>query len=170
MQVVTGIMRFVLVVVLCAIASPVWADSQTGFRKFQRELSELNHPEAREELSPEPATLPRRIDDTQDAMPPSGLLVAVQKTLATLGYDTGATDGVMGRKTRNASGGSGHSVFAKAFMDVLRDNEGVIDGLDVFAYVRKQVRLNARQVPNYANILYAGNEVGGDFLFARKLD
>jgi uncharacterized caspase-like protein len=66
------------------------------------------------------------------------------------------------------SGGSGHSVFAKAFMDALRDNEGVIDGLDVFAYVRKQVRLNADQVPNYANIRYAGHEVGGDFLFARK--
>jgi len=68
------------------------------------------------------------------------------------------------------SGGSGHSVFAKAFMDALRDNEGVIDGLDVFAYVRKQVRLNADQVPNYANIRYAGHEVGGDFLFARKLE
>jgi TPR repeat protein/peptidoglycan hydrolase-like protein with peptidoglycan-binding domain len=66
------------------------------------------------------------------------------------------------------SGGSGHSVFAKAFMDALRDNEGVIDGLDVFAYVRKQVRLNADQVPNYANIRYAGHEVGGDFLFARS--
>jgi uncharacterized protein len=66
------------------------------------------------------------------------------------------------------SGGSGHSVFAKAFMDALRDNEGVIDGLDVFSYVRKQVRLNADQVPNYANIRYAGHEVGGDFLFARK--
>ena len=66
------------------------------------------------------------------------------------------------------SGGSGHSVFAKAFMDALRDNEGVIDGLDVFSYVRRQVRLNADQVPNYANIRYAGHEVGGDFLFARK--
>jgi uncharacterized protein len=66
------------------------------------------------------------------------------------------------------SGGSGHSVFAKAFMDALRDNEGVIDGHDVFAYVRKQVRLNADQVPNYANIRLAGHEVGGDFLFARK--
>ena len=68
------------------------------------------------------------------------------------------------------SGGSGHSVFAKAFMDALRDNDGVIDGLDVFAYVRKQVRLNADQVPNYANIRMAGHEVGGDFLFARKLE
>jgi formylglycine-generating enzyme required for sulfatase activity len=65
------------------------------------------------------------------------------------------------------SGGSGHSVFAKAFMDALRDNEGIIDGLDVFAFVRNQVRLNADQVPNYANIRYAGHEVGGDFLFAR---
>ena len=68
------------------------------------------------------------------------------------------------------SGGSGHSVFAKAFMDALRDNEGIIDGLDVFVYVRKQVQLNADQVPNYANIRYVGHEVGGDFLFTRKPD
>jgi TPR repeat protein/formylglycine-generating enzyme required for sulfatase activity len=66
------------------------------------------------------------------------------------------------------SGGSGHSVFAKAFMDALRDNQGIIDGLDLFAFVRKQVRLNANQVPNYANIKMAGHEIGGDFLFARK--
>jgi formylglycine-generating enzyme required for sulfatase activity/peptidoglycan hydrolase-like protein with peptidoglycan-binding domain len=361
-------------------------DSQTGFRKFQRELSELNRPEAREVSSAEPATLPRRIDGTQDVTPPSRFVMVVQTRLAKLGYTPGPSDGVMGRKTRAAiesfqrdeslsatgeptqmlakllesklasrqepprpdptiqtadlgtfhalvigndayrslpqlrtavkdahavaellegrygfraktlinatrddvikaldalrsklterdnlliyyaghgkldrgsdrgfwlpvdakedsranwlnnvtitdtlkairakhvmvvadscysgtltrdtrgievrpkesdyiskthgkksrtvlasgglepvsdSGGSGHSVFAKAFMDALRDNQGVIDGLDVFAYVRKQVRLNADQVPNYANIRYAGHEVGGDFLFARKLE
>ena len=365
------------------------ADAQTALRKFQRELSELNDPEAKEVSSAEPATVPRRIDGTQDAMPPSRFVMVVQTRLAKLGYRPGPSDGVMGRKTRNAieafqrdeglpatgeatdtlaklletklalareqpkpttpppvpprqtidlgtfhaliignnayralprlrtavkdaravaellqsrygfrattltnatrneviqaldalrnklterdnvliyyaghgkldrgsdrgywlpvdateesrtnwlsnstitdavkaiqakhvmvvadscysgtltrdtrgikvrlkkpdyiakthrkksrtvlasgglepvsdSGGSGHSVFAKAFMDALRDNEGVIDGLDVFAYVRKQVRLNADQVPNYANIRYAGHEVGGDFLFARS--
>jgi hypothetical protein len=68
------------------------------------------------------------------------------------------------------SGGSGHSVFAKAFMDALRDNQGVIDGAELFHFVKKQVILNADQIPNYANIRYAGHEVGGDFLFARKLE
>ena len=66
------------------------------------------------------------------------------------------------------SGGSGHSVFAKAFLDALRENKGVIDGTQVFAYVRQQVRLNAPQTPEYANIRYAGHEVGGDFLFVRR--
>lgn len=66
------------------------------------------------------------------------------------------------------SGGSGHSIFANAFLEALQSNRDVIDGTDVFVYVRKQVRINADQVPNYANIRYAGHEVGGDFLFVRR--
>ena len=65
-------------------------------------------------------------------------------------------------------GGGRHSVFAKAFMDALRDNSGVKDGTEIFAMVREQVRLNAPQLPQYANIQYAGHEVGGDFLFVRR--
>jgi peptidoglycan hydrolase-like protein with peptidoglycan-binding domain len=86
---------------------------------------------------------------------------------------------IVKRKTRTAltSGGlepvtdrgsGGHSVFAKAFLDALRDNTAVIDGTQLFAKVREQVRLNADQTPQYSNIRLAGHEVGGDFLFVRK--
>jgi uncharacterized caspase-like protein len=66
------------------------------------------------------------------------------------------------------SGSGGHSVFAKALLDVLRDNATLIDGTDLFAKVRQQVRLNAEQTPQYQNIRMAGHEVGGDFLFVRR--
>ena len=66
------------------------------------------------------------------------------------------------------SGGGRHSVFAKALLDALADNRGVIDGMQVFARVREQVRLNAHQTPQYSNIRFAGHEVGGDFLFVRR--
>jgi uncharacterized caspase-like protein len=65
------------------------------------------------------------------------------------------------------SGGGGHSVFAKAFLDTLGDNRGVIDGEGVFERVRERVLLNAEQTPEYGNIRLAGHD-GGDFLFVRK--
>jgi len=65
------------------------------------------------------------------------------------------------------SGGAGHSVFAKAFLDTLRGNLGVIDGEGVFEKVRERVLLNAEQTPEYGNIRLAGHD-GGDFLFVRK--
>ena len=65
------------------------------------------------------------------------------------------------------SGGAGHSVFAKAFLDTLGANLGVIDGEDVFEKVRERVLLNAEQTPEYGNIRLAGHD-GGDFLFVRK--
>jgi len=66
------------------------------------------------------------------------------------------------------TGSGGHSVFAKALLDVLRDSAALIDGTDLFAKVRQQVRLNAEQTPQYQNIRMAGHEVGGDFLFVRR--
>ena len=86
---------------------------------------------------------------------------------------------MLGKKTRTAltsgglepvvdRGGGGHSVFAKAFLDALRDNTGVMDGTQMFTRVREQVRLNADQTPQYSNIHLAGHEVGGDFLFVRR--
>jgi hypothetical protein len=65
------------------------------------------------------------------------------------------------------SGGGGHSVFAKAFLDTLGDNTGVVDGEGVFERVRERVLLNAEQTPEYGNIRLAGHD-GGDFLFVRK--
>ena len=64
-------------------------------------------------------------------------------------------------------GGGKHSVFAKAFLDVLRENRGVLDGTDLFSKVRRMVSWNARQTPEYAPILEAVHD-GGDFLFVPK--
>src|SRR5882724_11473123 len=65
------------------------------------------------------------------------------------------------------AGGGGHSVFAKAFLDALQANNGVIDGEAIYHQVYDQVRLNAEQEPGYGNIRLAGHD-GGDFLFVRK--
>lgn len=65
------------------------------------------------------------------------------------------------------SGGGKHSVFAKQFLKALRDNQGVLDGTQLFEKVRHSVILNADQTPQYSDIRRAGHE-GGDFLFVRK--
>ena len=67
------------------------------------------------------------------------------------------------------SGGGNHSVFAKAFLDVLATNTHILDGqrlgLEVAARV-SYATSNAQmeQDPQYAPIRYAGHEAG-DFLF-----
>ena len=65
------------------------------------------------------------------------------------------------------SGGGGHSVFARAFIDSLEENTGVLEGVAVFNRIRKPVVLGADQTPEYGDIRFAGHE-GGDFLFIRK--
>ena len=65
------------------------------------------------------------------------------------------------------AGGGGHSVFAKAFLNALQANIGVIDGEGIYHQVYEEVRLNAEQEPGYGNIRLAGHDVG-DFLFVRK--
>ena len=60
-------------------------------------------------------------------------------------------------------GGSGHSVFTKAFLDALAENAEAIDGQTLFAMVRRPVVLNAEQTPAYADIRSAGHD-GGDFI------
>ncbi len=64
-------------------------------------------------------------------------------------------------------GGSGHSVFAEAFLRALRENPGVLDGQGLFAAVRRPVMVNADQSPEYGDIRKAGHD-GGDFLFVRS--
>ena len=59
---------------------------------------------------------------------------------------------------------SRHSVFASAFMDVLTNNNGVMDGTQLFSKLRRPVVLNADQTPEYSDIRKAGHD-GGDFLF-----
>jgi caspase domain-containing protein/SH3 domain-containing protein len=65
------------------------------------------------------------------------------------------------------SGGSGHSVFATAFLAALQQNSGVMDAQAFFAKVREPVVLAAPQTPEYSNLRFAGHE-GGDFVFVRK--
>jgi uncharacterized caspase-like protein len=65
------------------------------------------------------------------------------------------------------SGGGIHSIFAAQFLKVLRNNQGVLDGTQLFEQVRKNVVINADQTPEYSDIRRAGHECG-DFLFVRK--
>ncbi len=65
------------------------------------------------------------------------------------------------------SGGKGdHSVFASAFLNVLSENKGIIDGTLFFNKLRHIVVLNSNQIPEYSDIRKSGHE-GGDFLFVR---
>lgn len=66
----------------------------------------------------------------------------------------------------DSGGGGRHSVFAKALLDALRENSGVLLGSELFARIRRPVMLNAEQTPEYGDIRFAGHE-GGDFIFAR---
>jgi peptidoglycan hydrolase-like protein with peptidoglycan-binding domain len=65
------------------------------------------------------------------------------------------------------SGGGGHSVFARAFLTALEENDSVMDGQDLFRRLRDSVVANAPQTPEYSDIRGAGHD-GGDFLFVRR--
>jgi hypothetical protein len=67
----------------------------------------------------------------------------------------------------DTGGKDNHSVFAAAFIDVLKDNEDIIDGLALFHQLRDKVKLNADQQPDYADLRWAGHE-SGDFVFVRS--
>ena len=64
-------------------------------------------------------------------------------------------------------GGSGHSVFAKAFLDALNENSEVLEGQVLFGKVRRSVIVNSAQTPEYSDIRNAGHD-GGDFLFVPR--
>ncbi len=66
-------------------------------------------------------------------------------------------------------GGGTHSVFANAFLKVLRGNKRVIEDYDIFRDVANQVRASAskagfQQTPQYAPLQHAGHE-GSPFFF-----
>jgi hypothetical protein len=65
------------------------------------------------------------------------------------------------------AGGGDHSVFAKAFLDALRANTGIVDMSQIFSSMRRQVVLSAQQTPQYSDIRQVGHE-GGDFIFVRR--
>jgi ankyrin repeat protein len=57
-----------------------------------------------------------------------------------------------------------HSVFASAFIGVLKDNKEILDGAQLFNQIRRPVMLNSDQTPEYSDIRKAGHE-GGEFIF-----
>jgi hypothetical protein len=68
--------------------------------------------------------------------------------------------------------GGEHSAFAKAFIALLETNRAVLSGHELFQLLLPQVtvaasRVDARQVPEYAPIQFAGHE-SGDFFFVRS--
>lgn len=92
--------------------------------------------------------------------------------------DIGYLKRMAGKKARQAmssgglepvadSSGDGHSPFAKALVDILVGNTGVIDGTTLFSELRRPVAVNAEQTPEFADIRRAGHD-GGDFLFVRR--
>jgi hypothetical protein len=71
------------------------------------------------------------------------------------------------------SGGGRNSVFAKAFLAVLTDNDGLLEGQRVHEEVQARVTYAAEQVrfeqvPEYAPIRFAGHE-GGEFFFVPRV-
>lgn len=69
-------------------------------------------------------------------------------------------------------GGGDHSIFAKAFLDVLNQNKTVIEGKQLHGKVAELVSYAAsasqfEQVPQYAPIKFGGHEAG-DFLFVPR--
>lgn len=66
-------------------------------------------------------------------------------------------------------GRNGHSVFAGAFLSVLRENKDLLDGQSLFDRLKGRVVASAEQTPSYRNIRHAYHE-GGDFIFAPKVE
>jgi hypothetical protein len=67
------------------------------------------------------------------------------------------------------SGGDGHSIFASALLDVLKENDGVMEGYRLYKALEQQVRLRSKlsgiqQIPEYTAVKHAGHE-GSEFYF-----
>lgn len=92
------------------------------------------------------------------------------KTIAKMRSRTALTSG--GLAPVLDGGGGGHSVFAKAFLEVLAGAQEIMEGQRLYREVAARVafeanRYQVEQVPEYAPIKYAGHE-SGDFLFIPK--
>lgn len=90
------------------------------------------------------------------------------KTLAQKRVRTALTSG--GIRPVLDTGGQGHSVFATAFLAILKDNTSLLETERLFWAVRSRVikasaKLNVEQIPTYAPVQFAGHESLGDFIF-----
>lgn len=102
--------------------------------------------------------------DAGGVLPGAGNQVEVLERLLEKRSRTVLTSG--GLEPVMDAGGEGHSVFAKALLDILRENSDVISGDSLFSEVRRKVVLNANQTPEYSDVRLAGHD-GGDFIFRR---
>ncbi len=69
-------------------------------------------------------------------------------------------------------GSGGNSVFARAFLDELENNQGILSSPELFSRIRKRVEVAARnnkfvQTPEFKSIKGAGHELG-DFFFVPR--
>jgi hypothetical protein len=69
-------------------------------------------------------------------------------------------------------GSGGNSVFARAFLDELEANQGILSSPELFSRIRKRVEVAAAknkfvQTPEFKSIKGAGHEVG-DFFFVPR--
>jgi hypothetical protein len=69
-------------------------------------------------------------------------------------------------------GSGGNSVFARAFLDELEQNTGILSSPELFSRIRKRVEVAAQknkfvQTPEFKSIKGAGHEVG-DFFFVPR--
>ena len=67
------------------------------------------------------------------------------------------------------AGGGDHSIFADAFLKVLRSNKGVIEDYELYRDVSNEMRpasvkVGFQQTPQYAPLQHAGHE-GSPFFF-----
>ena len=93
--------------------------------------------------------------------------VRATKTVLDISARTMLTSGAL--SPVDDGGGDGHSLFARAFLDVLNANTGVLEGIQLFNALESRVLKMAQdryndQTPLYAGIQHAGHE-GGDFFF-----
>ncbi len=71
------------------------------------------------------------------------------------------------------AGGGGHSIFARVFMQILRENDKVLDGTALYGALFDPVRQTAAkykvsQEPRYSQIVDAGH-LNGEFLFIPRV-
>lgn len=101
---------------------------------------------------------------------PDNLRMKWYKVMAASKSRTALTSG--GLEPVLDSGTGHHSIFAKAFLDALQNNQSILEAYGIFRDVSTNVMKNAAklgitQTPQYAPIRHSGHEAG-EFLFVPK--
>lgn len=112
------------------------------------------------------AALPR-VDETLSGAMQQEWMAAMLKARARMVLTSGGVAPVMD------GGGDGHSLFSRAFLESLRQNQGIMDGHSLYREVLTKVQsrarqLHTRQTPEYAPARYAGHEAGEFFFNGRQ--